>query len=434
MENVLPSAHRNAALAKYLLTISKHANTETASSRKVTTSRKRLHALYLLSDVFHHLKYHNVEVALNDAVKPLQDKLPDLVGLLLQDLTNRVKGRLQELVRIWAEYDILEATQLVVLHDLLAGRTDARLQASVASAASQKSSAKELAFIMPASHGDPSTPYHDLPAGNFMPHILPNSSAPMRPDQIRPLQFAPGPANAELVIALKDFLKEVSFLDSVRVSHGDEDLATELDSLGQVSYRDENGEKRGDTYYGWSRSFCEKMKKRRRNGSQTSEVNKTRGRSASGSSSPRKRRRLSSSQSGDPSPPQHRFRSRSPNSLERPEPTRSPTWSAAAEMSSARLQPPHIPPQLPFQQYQATQQPVPPPLAYQYAAPSYMNAPPQHTSYSSQPAQFGGFGGIPQPPQIPFNWGNAPWPPPPPPPPQFTSGYGFPGSQHNKHP
>ena len=429
MENVVPSAHRNTALAKYLLTISKHANTGPDPSRKVITSRKRLHALYLLSDVFHHLKYHNNNVGFDNAVRPLQNTLPDLVALLLQDLTSRVRKRLHQLLQFWAEDELLEAPQLAVLQDLLAGRTDVYPQASAISAASQKSGTKELAFIMPASHGDPTTPYHDLPAGNFMPHILPNSSAPMRADQIRPLQFAPGPANAELVIALKDFLKEVSSLDNMGAFHEDEGIRTELDELGQVTYRDEDGERRGDTYYGWSRSFCEKMKRRGKTGIQTSEVNKTRERSSSGSSSPRKRRRVSSSQPSDPySPPQGRFRSRSPNRFERPEPTRSPSWSATAEMSSARPQFQNNPPQMSFNQYQSPQ-PLPVPPGYQYPAQPHVR-PPQNTPYQSLPAtQYGGFGGVPPPPPRPLNWGNAPWPPPPPP--QFTGGYGFPGSQHN---
>ena len=429
MENVLPLAHRNAALAKYLLTISKHANTHADSSRKVTNSRKRLHALYLLSDVFHHLKYHNTNSGFDDAVRPLQNALPDLIGLIIQDLTSRVRRRLQELLHFWAEDEVLEATQLAVLQDLLAGKTDVHPQAPVTGVAIQKSSTKELAFIMPASHGDPTTPYHDLPAGNFMPHILPNSSAPMRADQIRPLQFAPGPASAELVIALKEFLKEVSSLDNVGAFHEDEGITTELDELGQVTYRDEDGEKRGDTYYGWSRSFCEKMKHRGKNGSQTSELNKTRERSSSGYSSLRKRRRLSSSQHSESySPPQGRFRSRSPNRFERPERTRSPSWSAAAEISSGRPQFQNNPPPMSFNQYQSPQ-PLPVPTGYQYPAQPHVH-PPQNTQYQSLPAtQYSGFGGIPPPPPRPLNWGNAPWPPPPPP--QFAGGYGFPGGQHN---
>ena len=149
-------------------------------------------------------------------------------------------------------------------------------------------------YIMPSSHGDPSTPFYDLPAGNILPHILPNSATAINPQLVKPLQFAVGPADEDLVTAVKDFLRKIETLDDV--SFEDEGIDMDLDELGQSVLRDEiTGDiLEGDGYYGWSRAFCEKMKRR---GEGAGELSKfiRRDHSMNRSLSPRKRRRYSDS-------------------------------------------------------------------------------------------------------------------------------------------
>ncbi|KAI9870790.1 MAG: hypothetical protein M1823_008639, partial [Watsoniomyces obsoletus] len=94
---------------------------------------------------------------------------------------------------------------------------------------------------MPSTHGDPSLPFYELPAGNLMPHIVPKRSTSIRPDTIRPLQFAAGPADEGLVNAVKDFLRDIEHIDDAYAIE-EKEIVADIDDLGQLSYRNEAGE------------------------------------------------------------------------------------------------------------------------------------------------------------------------------------------------
>ncbi|KPI37972.1 uncharacterized protein AB675_3033 [Cyphellophora attinorum] len=230
---------------------------------------------------------------------------------------------------------------------------------------------------MPATHGDPSLPYHELPAANFMPHIIPSKSIAMRAEDIRPLQFKP-----EWTIPMN-----ISTTKSI---------VPDIDDLGQISYMDPEGEQVEDTYYGWSRAFCENMKARRRGS--THNARRTRSRSySSGSSrsrsrSPHKRRRLSSaSEASSPGPAPGLGASSNHKNKFRPPPR-----------SRSTSPPPAMGPSLGSQN--TTNVPPPP------------NFPPSGLPTVPPMPFLLGPNGVPMPPPRPPNW-NGPWPPPLPPPP-----------------
>ncbi|KAI9763789.1 MAG: hypothetical protein M1840_009114 [Geoglossum simile] len=149
---------------------------------------------------------------------------------------------------------------------------------------------------MPAMHGELSTPYYDLPAGNLMPHIIPNSVAPINPHLVKPLQFVAGPADERLATAVKDLLRNVGdiFGDRDRLNEG---TVRDVDELGLPTLRrDASGELIGaDGYYGWSKAFCEKTKDRRKEKKFRGRGRRGRSESRSESLTPRKRRRYSNS-------------------------------------------------------------------------------------------------------------------------------------------
>ncbi|KAI4156370.1 MAG: hypothetical protein LQ340_000306, partial [Diploschistes diacapsis] len=115
-------------------------------------------------------------------------------------------------------------------------------------------SIKDLPFLMPATHGDLSAPYYELPAANMMPHIIPNTSIPINAQQMRPLQFVPGPADPKLIGAVESFLKEADGIYSLQ-EPDDEGISMEMDEIGQLIMRDKiTGEIiGGGSYYGWSK-------------------------------------------------------------------------------------------------------------------------------------------------------------------------------------
>ncbi|OQD73418.1 hypothetical protein PENDEC_c015G00245 [Penicillium decumbens] len=386
---VLSSSNRVGGLAKYLVALAGSFEEAPAGARpKPSSKRRRLHILYLLNDLLHHSKYHlDTTTTFSTVSGSLQPFMVDLLGQAAaydRQKHPRHHRRLDDLLDIWSEHgyfgpDLLHRLREVVKHaastgappasnDILANETDA----------AKKVSAKDAPFIMPSTHGDPSTPYYDLPAGNLMPHIIPNSTIPLQTDTIKPIQFLAGPADENLVVALKAFLKDVDQI------YGTEELVKDdgnidIDELGQRIVRDEiTGDiLDGETYYGWSRAFCQHMKKRAPDDS--------RSRSGSGARGDLKRRRYSDS-SLDSRVSRSRSRSR-PGKHEAPSRSRSRRSSSRESPYSPRQpSPPRFPP--PHQASHPHPLPAPSyPFNTQYG-PSGANFPPPPPQYPSWPPAF----------------------------------------------
>ena len=314
-------------------------------------------------------------------------------------------------------------------------------------------------------HGDPSTPWYDLPAGNWLPVLEPNSTRPMNPSQVKPLQLASGPADKTLVDAVKKLLVDVDNIYAKGVPA--DDAAFDIDQLGEQVELDEiTGEiLGGETYYGWSRTFCEKMKERRNKQSgPTSRALSRRGRSSrspsrssrspsydrsrSSSRGPTKRRRLSRSPHEWGGRNRRRSRSRYRESSSGSYRRRSWSRSRSASRSRSRdrsngrqlsdrrgspegYSPPPPPPppaapdnahgnsgahSQPYNNHQA------PPFGFNPG--SFPPIPPMGSVPPMPPYPgFSPFGAFQAPPPPPPNYqGQWPPPPPPPPPPQAMGG------------
>uniref|UniRef100_A0A0D2XUG4 Uncharacterized protein n=1 Tax=Fusarium oxysporum (strain Fo5176) TaxID=660025 RepID=A0A0D2XUG4_FUSOF len=98
--------------------------------------------------------------------------------------------------------------------------------------------AKDAPFALPSFHGDSTVPWYDLPATTWLPHLTPNSTKPMFPDQIRPIQLAAGPADKVLVNAVQDLLGEVERMFSKEQKWNDEP-GNDLNELGERVVLDE---------------------------------------------------------------------------------------------------------------------------------------------------------------------------------------------------
>ena len=266
-----------------------------------------------------------------------------------------------------------------------------------------------------------------------MPHIMPNKSIPIRVDDVRALQFVAGPADDDLVVALKHFMSAVEKLDNTVMDvHDDEGNTEDVDELGQPLFRDEAGEfVTGHTYYGWSRAFCEKMRGRSvkvaRSGRERSYSS-----SRSRSRSPRKRRRYShSTSSTSASYSRSRSRNRSTynktghgrqedSSSERGHHDDRPNSQSRIYHSTfqpAMSQPDTQPREKkgPFHEMSAQgfQHPAYS-LPESIPLPPSLSAPNKRFSQHDFPPPPLGLGNIPIPPPVNYS---GPWPPPPPPPP-----------------
>lgn len=272
---------------------------------------------------------------------------------------------------------------------------------------------KDAPYIMPPTHGDPSIPFYDLPAGNMMPLIIPNSTAPINPQSMKPLQFATGPADPKLATVVDDFLRGVDSLDAVGFA-GSEDCRNDVDELGRFFVRNATTGDilESDGYYGWSQTFCENMK----SGGEIRGFGNdlTHNDSSSRSPSPHKRRRYSTSQSYS-SDDRGRSNSRSDGESKGRLRSRSiPVTRSRSPPTDPRLQ-------RPTPAYEQPSQPLP----MQPHGPSPPPPPPFTQGFPLGP------GGVPIPPR-PAGY-HGPWPPPPPPPlsgPQSSATFPFgPGRQ-----
>ena len=394
--------------------------------------RRQLHILYLMNDIVHHTRYHNdssstYSTFASDISSYLTDLFRFASSCSPETYPNQHR-KIQELLDIWENNGYYQSSYIEELRetvsnapktdDLDTGRGSKTANGTRNEALAEEK--RDAPFIMPASHGDPSTPFYDLPAGNILPHIMPNSLTPINPQLVKPLQFVSGPADESLVTIVKDFLQKVETLDDS--GFGNEEMDVDLDEMGQCVLRDEiTGDiLEGDGYYGWSRAFCEKMKRRGEGVENFAKPIRTTNESLDRSLSPHKRRRYSES---DRSPSIGTGRSNSSDSRDgRRYGPRSRSRSRSVSMKKTQYRslrspsrsksrsPSYSPPQM----ISAFQQPSP-----------VNNAPPSfqaHQQGSSPPPPFPhpfsqgfpiGPGGIPIPPPPPPNY-QGQWPPPPP--------------------
>lgn len=398
--------------------------------------------LYLLNDVFHHTKYHNSSSAafstLSGSLQPHMVELLSYAASYDREKNPKHHRRLGELLDIWQEHgyfgaDYVGKLREVVANSAVSGPIKTSATPGAESAEPDRKS-RGAPFIMPATHGDQSAPFYDLPAANLIPHIVPNSTAPLRPDLIKPLFLTAGPADQKLVSAVKTFLSDVDQIYGPGEPDQKDGGIVDIDELGQTVVRDEiTGEiLEGETYYGWSRSFCQQMKKRNARGRGS--------RSRSRSRSPHKRRRYSDSASDD-SRYRSSSRSRSPRSPRRDRrydsrsrsrsrsyspPSAAPQQHQPSHAQNPYAQPPRFPAQPPQMPYNGGNFPPPPPPNYQGAWP-----PPPPQSFSNFPPPFQQMPpGPPPPPQLPPGSGPYHFPPPPGgqgwhPPPPPPSGRGW---------
>ncbi|KAI1093977.1 hypothetical protein F5B19DRAFT_491018 [Rostrohypoxylon terebratum] len=446
LKNLVQSSARITALGKYLTALTKSYSLDIAASRQArepSSKRKRLHILYILSDVLYHVHTRNRS---SDFAEKLEPFIQDLVrfAAAFSNCPKHIK-KVTDLVNVWAEKRHFPQPLIQKLRTTIKDAPDTATTGDASTnyaPASGTKSSKETPFIMPAMHGDASVSWYDLPAANWLPVIEPNSTRPMNPDMIKPLQLTAGPAEERLIKAVQDLLADVDRI--YNKDHRDMDRSTEdIDQLGQRVVLDEiTGDViDGETYYGWSRAFCEKMKQRRKKASSTG--NGYRGRSISRSrsdsrSSSRdssrpafKRRRVSRSVSESRS--RSRSRSRSPRrsySRERRRPrsysrsrsrSRSPSrerrYNRSRSQSQGRNSPPPRPYDPPYyagsngkQQSSFPNQPphLNPNQPYQQQTPPFPQPFPPLPMDSGQYM-------VPPPPPPPQNY-QGQWPPPPPPP------------------
>lgn len=224
--------------------------------------------LYLLNDLLHHAQARINDVSVAGKFQPV------LVALFSSaaSFTNLLKHqrKLQDLLDIWNNNNYYSEEYIRKLRESIRSAANGDIFIDGATLTDMKngsSRTKAVPYVMPAVHGDLSTPWYDLPAGNIMPYIVPNSTRPINPKLIKPLRFMAGPADDKLAVAVKDLLKDVdAIFGVVDIDKQTDESNFDIDELGQPIIRDEiiGDVLEAEGYYGWSRHFCERMKQRKK--------------------------------------------------------------------------------------------------------------------------------------------------------------------------
>lgn len=260
----MSSVAKICATVKYLNTVSglpQQEDNYRTGSKPLPTHQKQLHALYIVNDLLHWTKFRdsNENAFTVFEAEETQNRILELVQSgAAHEAAKFPKhhAKLHGLIEIWNKKEYFNSSYIQLLHETLANTAPsdhANLEKNV------KEEETDEPYIMPSSHGEYSTPWYDLPAGNWLPHIVPNSTAPIDPSRVKPLQFTPGPAPENLVSAVEDLLAEADEIYKL-----DTNIDGDIDELGQPIIPDEMDEDKikSGSYYGWSKPFCEKMKKR----------------------------------------------------------------------------------------------------------------------------------------------------------------------------
>ncbi|KAL6807412.1 hypothetical protein GGI42DRAFT_341480 [Trichoderma sp. SZMC 28013] len=237
VENIVPSTARCTALGKFWAVLSKNLAVENDGKRP-STKRRRLHLLYIANDVLYHAVVRQSNRKLGEAWAGI---LPAMIGNAAAfDNCPKHKSKLSELIKLWEDKAYFSPEVVAQLRTALSNGSAEITAVNLELSESSLKLAKDAPYILPSFHGDASVPW------------------PMIPDQVRPIQLAAGPAEKRVVDAVKTLLKDADYIYSKDSDPGD-DLHTGYSEMGERIILDEiTGEViGGESYYGWSRQFCE---------------------------------------------------------------------------------------------------------------------------------------------------------------------------------
>ncbi|KAK4217076.1 hypothetical protein QBC37DRAFT_265078, partial [Rhypophila decipiens] len=278
LASLVPSERRVEPFCNYLVALANSFRAEDASrikggsrpataqeARVPSAARRRLHILYILSDIMYHVKYRLQPP--EHGQKSFVTKLESTLPLLVKSASSFVRrpkqiGKIRGLISLWAERGhfsnaFLDTLRKAVDEGVTKGATGEPDTTAQDSASAANTGSKPVPFNMPKRHGDLSTAWYDLPPGNWLRWI--DGTYPLDPQKITPIEFKPGPAREELVDAVTKVLADVKRIFAKESQP--EDQQVDISEMGERLERGDNGEiLGGDTYYGWSRQFCRKIK------------------------------------------------------------------------------------------------------------------------------------------------------------------------------
>ncbi|KAL8972754.1 MAG: hypothetical protein Q9183_000369 [Haloplaca sp. 2 TL-2023] len=284
LKNTALSATKTAAIGKYLVALAsslsaspKKDSSRSSHSQRLSGRRQQLHVLYLLHDFLHHTRYHVSELAddatSHNALEPYVLQLFAIISAYQPSECSQHFRKLHAILDIWAKEQYYPLAYIETLRETVEKQgslsgvpTEILEPAALARGAVEAATTegrKNAPYIMPPCHGDISDPFYDQPAGNLLPHIVPNSMVPIKPHLVQPLQLNAGSASEDLANAVEALLQDASDIYGAKTRSADTHKS-DFNALGQPVLVHGSSKDVADSegYYGWSKSFCTKMKLR----------------------------------------------------------------------------------------------------------------------------------------------------------------------------
>lgn len=283
-----------------------------------SSRRRRLYILYLLNDTIHHTTFYSSPAV--PFAKGVEQFLKDLFRFAQDPTRKKQRARLEKLLLMWSAKGYFSEARISDWKDEIGKSFLESTEPQEATSDSKDVKSKEQQISLPALHGDPGAPYHDLPATTMLPLMRPNSPTPISTRSVKPIAMKYGPPPKQLSEAVDAFIKSVDKMwygGDMRVLPDVDELGVDiikpLDTQDEDLLNDPEGVRnKEEGYYGWSRGFAIQMTKRQR-GELVKPKSSSRGRGRDQSYS----RSLSQSRSRSRSRSSSRSRSRSQGSHSR---------------------------------------------------------------------------------------------------------------------
>ncbi|KAF3912919.1 hypothetical protein AA313_de0208763 [Arthrobotrys entomopaga] len=271
LEHLVQSDQRITAFGKYLVALSQSFKSQASDSMTPSSRRRRLYILYLLNDITHHTTFYSSPVVpFSKGVEPF---LKDLFSLAQDPTRKKQRARLENLLSIWASKGYYSEDKISELRNEVAKSFEQQSKSEWSPADTKETKSKNQQVLLPALHGDPTAPYHDLPATTMLPLMRPNSPTPINTRSVKPIAMKAGPPPKELADAVDLFIKNIDKMwyggDMRELPDVDElgvDIIKPLDNQDDDEMLDDPNSAKNveEGYYGWSRGFAIQMMKRRK--------------------------------------------------------------------------------------------------------------------------------------------------------------------------
>jgi hypothetical protein len=265
VESALHSPARVSSLGKYLAAQSAafpslQAQAKGSEEGKTSAKAKRLFVIFLISDLFHHDGIDKGQSALRTYALNIKPHLRELFAAASDLNVERDKSITRQIHLVldwWKEQQYFSDKYLDKLRTIVESGGKAEVDMSDDNAEEVVPSiSKPRPYMLPALHGDDSSPWFHQPAGVFLHEMAMSPGRPIDPKAMKPLKLKAGPAPDKLVDAVRDFMDDVAKIGTPEdMEH---ENIVDIDALGRLTLKDpETGDLiKSETYYGWSRDFA----------------------------------------------------------------------------------------------------------------------------------------------------------------------------------